>query len=104
MSHDFHTIVYPCYLKVKEDYPPEKFVWVYEKALVGVYPRCMPDIAILDRQSKVWCVVEIGYTDAKKILRYCKMGIADIRWYSKDLELCHQWGSSQPKEILTCRK
>ncbi len=104
MSHDFELQIYPCYLMLTKEYPPEKYTWMYEKALVGVRPRCMPDITILDEYSNVCCVVEIGYTHAAKMLRYRKMGIPDVRWYTEDLALYYKECAEPAAVPLTCRR
>jgi hypothetical protein len=46
----------------------------------------LPDIQVI-KHSKIVCVVEIGYTRPEKITEYRRMGIPDIRWYSKEGEL-----------------
>ena len=42
---------------------------------------------VKDENGELVCVCEIGYTSANKIKAYKDLGITDIRWYSKSLDL-----------------
>jgi len=80
--------------KLRSDYFEEDYEYAYEislkKKMAKAPKGVMPDIIVtriqdLSPQQKkgVVCVVEIGYTRPEKLEEYRRVGIPDIRWYSK---------------------
>jgi hypothetical protein len=68
--------------KVQESYPADQFDFVIEQAISG--SRMFPDIQVKDRDGKVCCAVEIGYTRPEKLTAYRNnLKIPDVRWYDK---------------------
>lgn len=77
-----------CKQKLEKDYPSSDYVYKFEQKIPGGF---YPDIQI-EKDGKLVCVCEIGYTEAEKIKAYKKMKIPEVRWYTRDLELVIQTG------------
>ncbi len=85
-----------CVEKLSSDYPLDEYNYLYERGIPG--ERIIPDIQIL-KENKIICVSEIGYTRPDKIKRYRELGIQDIRWYSKEINLVlHERDSEKIKK------
>jgi hypothetical protein len=71
--------------ELERDYPPSQFAYFEEQTLKEISgPRMMPDFAVRDGESQeLVCLVEIGYTRPEKLQAYRRLGISDVRWYSK---------------------
>ncbi len=77
-----------CKKHLEKDYPSSEYDYLFERIISGGF---YPDIQI-KKDGKLVCVCELGYTSAEKIKDYREMGISDIRWYSKGLDLVVQTG------------
>lgn len=69
--------------QVRGTYPEDGHTYVLERRLVGQTKNIQPDIQVLDRDGRVVCVVEIGYTRPEKLREYSRLGIPDIRWVDR---------------------
>ena len=100
MGHGFTTLK-----RIEEilrvEYSPEEYDFAYELGLQRFWPdgppRVQPDIIVLkkgEEDNPVVCIVEIGYTDAQKVMKYRKYNVPDFRWYAKDGTLVlHEYGN-----------
>lgn len=74
--------------RVRRDYPSPRDV-LREQRLMR--ERVYPDLQVVDAAGTVVCVVEIGYTRPEKLALYKRLGIGDVRWYSKAGELLNPY-------------
>ena len=97
MAHP-KKLIKKCLESLLQDYPETLYRYEIEKSINGT--RMFPDVIIYDSNDKIVCAVEIGYTRPDKIRKYRELGIPDIRWYSKGMDLIlHEQDSEYLQKI-----
>ncbi len=87
-----------CVMHLEETFPVDKYVYIFEQRLPNT--RFIPDILVVSLEdTKVVCIVEVGYTRPEKLAAYIERGVPDVRWYSKDMVLLSHYTNKKRKGI-----
>lgn len=76
--------------KILSEEIPGRFEEIAKRGWKGYVPDLIWNIS--QRGTRRYLVVEVGSTDARKIISYIHTpSIAEVRWYSKDLKMAGRW-------------